>query len=569
MTAPNAFLRKFRQLASDPVLRRWLAGRAVGRWPGEPSYTAHRPPYLSEPGVLPSEPGTMDFAELPTAMPTSPLTLSLAGHEIRLEPGDENNVFDRRFDDQEIYLALHRFAWLPIIDEGFTPAWLGALWKAWRDSHGEPYDGWSWHPYTASERLVNMIRYGRRHGLPAPLADTLAILGRHGPVILARLEYFGAQYTGNHLANDGRGLFLGGLALDIPEWADIGGRILTAEAERIFSPSGILREGSSHYHLLLTRSYAECWLAARAAGRPDTHDLEAITEKALSVIPALSLPGGFPLVGDISPDCPPEHLLGLLDTSLDVGWIGRLEPADRLALRQLMSGVVPDDPHADGWLRADIQGWAGLWHAAPHGWSTMPGHGHQDCGSFEMHFDGEAVFVDPGRGAYGENGEAVRYCSAAVHNSLIVDDDNPYAANRPYYDDTFRRLVGGEAPVLSLQDDVITLCHSGFGRLRGGGKICRKWLPGPNGLDIVDRVEGRGRHRVRRHLVTPHAVTEENDGVLITGDKNSYRIRADTAPSVSAMMAWRAYGQGLPATSICFDVNARLPWEGRINVTIA
>ena len=32
----------------DPILRCWLVGRALGRFPGEPPFTAHHPPYLSD-----------------------------------------------------------------------------------------------------------------------------------------------------------------------------------------------------------------------------------------------------------------------------------------------------------------------------------------------------------------------------------------------------------------------------------------------------------------------------------------------------------------------------------------
>ncbi len=568
MTVLSATLRKLRQLTEDPVLRRWLVGRLLGRWPGEPPYQPHRPPYLSNISALPPGPVAADFAELPAAPPREPLALSLAGQSVTIEPGDEVALFDRQFDDIEDYLALHRFAWLPVAGDDIDPAWFGALWKAWRNAHGTPDAGWSWHPYTAGERLVNVIGYGRRHGLPAPLADTLAVLGRHGPAIFERLEYFGEHNTGNHLANNGRALFLGGLALGIDDWAGIGGDILCSEARRIFSASGVLKEGSSHYHLLLARSYAECWLAAKATRRPETDALAAITAAALSVIPALSLPGGLPLIGDISPDCPPRHLGGLIDTDSHDGWIGLLAPSERQALLDLMAGTVVGDPRPDGWLRADIHDWTGLWHCAPGGWPHMPGHGHQDCGAFELHYGGEAVFIDAGRGAYGEVGEAARYRAAGVHNTLTIDGADPYPANRPYYNDAFRRAIGGPPPVLERRDNIITLRHGGYGRLPGGGDVLRTWSLKPGGLGIIDQVAGRGRHRVRRNLVTALAVTQEGEDIVIAGRNHTFRVSGDVRPEISTITAWQAYGQGVPATSICFNVSATLPWQGHINVSV-
>ena len=40
-----AFFRKLNHLAGDPVLRRWLLGRIIGRWPAQ-SMAWSLPPYL-------------------------------------------------------------------------------------------------------------------------------------------------------------------------------------------------------------------------------------------------------------------------------------------------------------------------------------------------------------------------------------------------------------------------------------------------------------------------------------------------------------------------------------------
>ena len=90
-------------------------------------------------------------------------------------------------------------------------------------------------------------------------------------------------------------------------------------------------------------------------------------------------------------------------------------------------------------MRFSEGNWSGLWHAAPSGWCQMPGHGHQDCGSFELHYGNEPIFVDPGRGNYGLSKESIRYQSAEVHNGLMVDFYDPYPINRPYYNEKFKR----------------------------------------------------------------------------------------------------------------------------------
>ncbi len=224
----DSLIRKSRQLASDSVLRRWLAGRLVGRRPGEPAFVRHCPPFLEglPPPKAQSLSPAVDFAGLPAAAPAEPTEIPLPGLALYLRPGDEADLFHRSFADFETRLALHRFAWLPLLGGDADPAWVGALWTAWHARHGDPDDGWSWHPYTAAERAINIVGFAHRHGLPGPRGETPRILASHGPLIAERLEYFGDHNTSNHLSNNGRGLYILGLELGLDACAEMGARIL-------------------------------------------------------------------------------------------------------------------------------------------------------------------------------------------------------------------------------------------------------------------------------------------------------------------------------------------------------
>lgn len=570
MTA--ALSRKARQLRQDPVLRRWLMGRLVGRYRGEPAFVSHRPPYLGDLLPLGGEaPRTAPIGEGPVSGPEEAIELPLPGLTVGVSPGESQPLFERDFSDTETLLGLHRFAWLPLLGRAANPRWVGAMWQAWSDRFASPGDGWPWHPYTAAERVINILDAARRHGLPAPAAATARTLAAHAPAIAERLEYFGDHHTSNHLSNNGRGLYRLGLALGLPDAADIGARILLSEAGRIFAPSGVLREGSSHYHMLLTRNYADAWLAARAHGREEASALETVVRRALAVVPRLNLPGGMPLVGDISPDAPPPFFDGLLPGGDPAaGWTGLLDASSRAALTNLRdrAGIVDADAlRRDGWLRFDTEPWSGLWHAAPDGWSAMPGHGHQDLGAFELHYGSTPVFVDAGRGAYGDDGEAARYRAAQVHNTVTVDGADPYAANRPYYDAAFRRAAGGSPPELSTGDGWVSLSHHGFTRLSGVGKVSRRWRFIGNAMSIDDAVDGRGRHRVRRALLTPLAVQVSGDAARLSGDGFHLRLQADVPLRVVEATRWTAYGEGTAANLIVAESDAALPWSGRIIVT--
>ncbi len=199
----------------------------------------------------------------------------------------------------------------------------------------------------------------------------------------------------------------------------------------------------------------------------------------------------------------------------------------------------------------------------------MPGHGHQDTGGFEIHYQGVPLFVDPGRGAYGDSGDAALYASARVHNGLLVDDIDPYAPNRPYYDDTFRHTVGGGPPVLERDGDAVDVRHSGYGRLKGVGAVGRQWQFAEGGFSIADRVEGRGRRTVRRLLHTSLPVSRDDDAVVIDTGDGRLRISADGTIVLRPMIRWSAYGRGTPATAVDIAVRATLPWSGSLAVEVA
>lgn len=547
-------LRKLRQLADDPVLRRWLVTRVLRGGASGTRFTPHAPPYLAGMLPLPAEAPSCGLAEFPRERkPDGRIVLPLAGTELPLRPDDAAGVYDRTFDDLETLLALHRFAWMPALGDTLDPAWVSALWGAWADRYRTPDSGWAWHPYTAAERAVNLLDFAVRHGLPGPRDEILACLAAHATAIAARLEYFGEDDTSNHLANNGRGLFLIGLALGLPKAADLGGRILVEEAKRLFRPSGMLREGSSHYHALYAVRYDECARAAHAHGRPEAGFLSATARRARSAADGLTLGDATPLVGDISPDEPPSRTFSALAEIDDANPPG---PADEKALL------------SDGWLRRDQDDWRCLWHVSPDGWKHMPGHGHQDTGGFELHHRDVPIFVDPGRGRYGAAGEAALYQSGATHNTLLIDGQDPYPPNKPYYDTAFRRRVCGPPPSLSVDGGTVLLRHHGYSRFRGLGEVARRWTF-TDSLVVSDTVAGRGTREISRilHTALPVRVADGTATMdLPSGGRIDVRADAPVKPSLRPRAVWRCYGAGTTGTAIVFSVRAALPWTGRLIV---
>lgn len=565
--------RKARQLLEDPVLRQWLCARMLGRTSGESAFTPYLPPYLTQADLrLPSETPTVLFRECSRQVPqTDSLTLRLPGSTpITLQPGEEDAFVRQNFADCETLLSVHRFAWLPQTND-VSPAWVCALWKAWRQAYATPDRSWAWHPYTAAERVINVLTWARMHGLPGPAEETAAFLAAHAPVIAEQLEYFGEHYTSNHLANNGRGLYVLGTALGLPAAIELGLKILRQEARRIFLPSGVLREGSSHYHLLLTRSYISAWLAALSSGREEAMELKTIAEHCIGILAHLDMPGGFPLIGDVSPDCSPDHLYCLLPSgNVATGWSGTLPVAEQEYLTALIGRAERADDTLllkDGWLTKAFGAWHGLWHCPPQGWSHMPGHGHQDAGSFELHWNSERVIVDPGRGAYGETGDAKLYRSSQVHSLLSVDRYDPYPTNRPYYSYQFRQAVSGPAPALRPDHDRVVLRHHGYARLHGVGAAERSWRFQGDQVDILDTIEGRGRHLISRRLVTPLTVEVDGYHATMSSGTSTFKICSDAPLSARPVTLWHAYGEGRAGTIIEAEERLTLPCHCRMSIT--
>ncbi|KAF0138188.1 MAG: Heparinase II III family protein, partial [Rhodospirillaceae bacterium] len=360
--------------------------------------------------------------------------------------------------------------------------------------------------------------------------------------------------------------------LGLPACAGAGGRILIEEAKRLFHSSGMLREGSTSYHLLLTRAYVEAWGAALTHRRPEEPALRAVAVAALQVVPRLVLPGGLPLVGDVAPDCPPEHLAGLFGGE-DGGWLGWLAEEERTAFLALRAAAQPADPdvlRAAGWLRADFGPWSGLWHVNPDGWQPVPGYGHQDLGACELHYQREAVLVDPGQGAWRE---AALYRSGAVHGLLSIDDADPYPPNRPCYDAAFHRHVCGPPPVLTRSGNTVTVKHDGFTRLHGGGSIgplVRIWRFAGGRVTLEDCVETAVPVTIRRRLVTALVVAPPGDdgSILLVGrDGRRYRVTADTPLRLHPFTRFTGYGRGRPAAILEMTNRVHGAWSGMVTLT--
>lgn len=304
------------------MLRRWVFNFALGKFE-RPKIIASRPSYLRKISInkingQPKEPVDMvDYG-----FPSNNFSQEFAGETIDIGPNDIATA--GMFRDIESKMAFHRFSWLNEATTQVDPSWVVKLWVYWVSQYNDNHVGLAWQTYTTAERLINLAKFFVDNGFPKSQPDTISILSNHGQHIFDNLEYYGPGQTGNHFVNNGRCLYIAGILLGVESWVNVGREIIINESKTLFNASGEHREGSVHYHLLITSWYLECWLIAHAQSREEKDPLFKIIKKALSATSFFDMPGGLPLVGDVSPDCTPSFLASLLDGERS-GWLLRQE----------------------------------------------------------------------------------------------------------------------------------------------------------------------------------------------------------------------------------------------------
>ena len=208
---------------------------------------------------------------------TKEWTIHLAGMDVRIEIDHINWMKD--YDDQEDTFALHRFLWLyRQVTENLTldlrekyHTGIKKIIYSWIDQvekgNKEDKKNGIWHTYTTAERIVCWtVLLGITCEKGFTDRKITESVKRQLKYIFQHLEYYGEQYTGNHLTNDGRGLYIAGMMLGLEKYAQTGRVILLQEFQRVVTDTCMLREGSVHYQFLYTKWYTDVLWIAKSCG---------------------------------------------------------------------------------------------------------------------------------------------------------------------------------------------------------------------------------------------------------------------------------------------------------------
>jgi glycosyltransferase involved in cell wall biosynthesis len=458
---------------------------------------------------------------------------------------------DLREDDPEAYFARHR--WSACVAALGDEARARAAFKGVLDWMAQPpaYADMAWESYSCCERIVNLAILLAVHPslLKRENEDQLCrFFDASAAWVDAHLEYYGPARTNNHFLNNGRALVVAGCLRGNHTWLRTGWAILEHIAPVLFSKDGCLREGSSHYQLIVSGWLFDAIAFAQRASSSDIPSgIETLARSAGRACArfALALPHMNQHIGDISPDLHPGLTLARL----------RLLHGERLI-------EAAPGPAVGNWLFTQLGQSVLLAHAERTWPIPYATHAHADLGSFIWMHAGRAILADAGRQDYLSRAETRAQLASSAHNTLTVNGMGGFADSvlsaglwypTPY--------AGARVEVKALEDG-FTLRHDGFSRIPGVKWYRREVRVGTDGIEVVDIIEGVGRAALSIFWHFASDWIDDGETALISPAR---RVTVNVAGPAEPRRVWsdftfsRAYGEAERARCVEFAWQTELP----------
>lgn len=523
-----------------------------------------------------------------------------------------SHPWDIKFDDIEEFYALHRFGWLLVAYAEKRLDWREGVQyiNKWIADHGDYDEAKGWDSYSISERLANWVVYIHSLCCHDEAIDTSNIkqsITQQAARLIQNLEFRGPA-TNNHIINNGRALYLAGILTGNDTYSQCGREILLNGLEHMFYSSGFLREGSSHYHILLTRTYLEVVVFAK-------HYRDSIFEQLLrNKVKKLWEAACFfleekplPVFGDVSPDFLTSFHMGVTI----VGGSLFKEKYRALSLEKpgwhtLFPEIIKNDPGPEtpehglawyddaGYFRFRNQHITLYAHINPLGHVPAWSHGHADISSVILYIDGQRILVGTGRFNYNSDTCSDYGRSFRSHNTVGIGTKEPCMVHGL---NGFPELILKDylkRPVVKIENQGEGCCHlcvtnSYFVGWGGNSAIVSRSMEINNKkLIIQDEVAGKGKRQICSFFHFDPALQftsldntstevswgeEGCRGVLYfshPSGSNIYKACSDNVHSQEKTFGWYypEYGVALPCYSLCFYKTARLSVTNRYSFSI-
>ena len=449
---------------------------------------------------------------------------------------------------------------------------------------------------------------------PAFRREFAKALLAHGRHIMQNLERGADGTSSNHYLADLVGL--AGLGIACPAfreaetWRRFALDELFHEMERQVHPDGGDYESSIPYHRLVTEMFLAVALLCQKNGvalpASFRHRLERMLEFTLWYTKPNGLApqvgdnddGRLHILADYGTGDPRDHrhLLatgGALFDREDLWAAAGARTEEALWLHgesRPVRGPSPPPPGSRAFPESGIYlmregGLYLLIACGPVGTRGIGNHKHNDLLSFELHADGQDLFVDPGSFLYTPDpASRNRFRSTAVHNTVMIDgaEQNRFGEGGLFWlhvDATPRCLAWETGP----EADFFAGEHDGFARLADPVVHRREFrlLKKARMLEIADRFRGTGRHTFTWNFTLAPGVTlhpaGERQWELAGRSVRALLTRERTGPE-DAAAALRAevaeafvssrYGVKEKTTALRFHLVSGLPVECRFRIEV-
>lgn len=543
-----------------------------------------------------------------TAVLKTPVTIELATQKL---PCNGTPDWQQEFDDQEDTFVLHRWGWLLMLGASNPSAeikqWGIEVMQDWFLKMKSKKDHPSWESYSVSERIVNAILfiYALRDfscnetDYYNYIEKELINMGIH---LMGHLEFRG-EMTNNHVLNNARALYMLGRLSRCEELANTGRLIFIKETPNMITPSGFLREGSSHYHLVILRTYLEVfWLAELTKDDTFVEVLKPVVKSMVKVASFFSIYNkkehsvDIPLIGDVSPDFPPEWLSSICMSEpalrlhkpfdknyhLNVGWNGiwqtEKQANSNLPYEVERHGYRSRFYNESGWYRVDIGYFTAFWFVYPYGAAPFYSHGHNDTGSFVLYWKGIQVITDPGRLSYVAEPLSLYGKMAEAHNTFTVDGFGPFPVMKYLYPEKYGKGLASVDWKEEAEGYRFKILHDGFRRIGKQLIASREFFITRDSIEITDAISGTGKHDVKtffhfgRDIEISNCSRKERKATFKIDDGNidlKYNITGESKVKVisgqisSEPIGWYfpKYGRSISINTLVIDVEAAFPYK--------
>ena len=415
-----------------------------------------------------------------------------------------------------------------------------------------------WEPYPSSLRIVNWIKWFLSKGdLKKEWLDSLAIQTRF---LSQNLEF---HLLGNHLFANAKALIFSGLYFEGPEankWYQTGIKIFNKELPEQVLPDGGNFELSTMYHSIFLEDLLDLINIHKVYNKKEPENITAIALKMIKWLECMCHPDGeISFFNDAA-------LGGSPSISQLLGYSKRL--GVNYKRKKLKKFLYLKE---SGYMRLENKNLLLIADVAKIGPDYIPGHGHADALSFELSLFGARVIVNSGISTYENTPDRQIQRGTLSHSTISVD-----GLNSSQIWSSFR--VAKRAEVFNIESAKkgnsfkFSACHNGYKKQLGEIIHCREWNISENLLTIVDKITGKGVHKITSVLpIHPEIIVGdvENNSVTVLSNKNKLKINFEGEGLLEVVNSkyHLEFGLSIDNKKLVYNFSGKLPFKATIKIS--